>query len=182
MDAVSGAAVQGGEGAGDIGWLHRAWVTTQVVRHYRVVYRFANTLLRDRAAAEDVVQECFLRLCRQVTLPDAPRAWLLCVARNLSLDRLRRKGPVEFDSELLAVLPEQAAPEPPEGFDEARLASLPSAVARLVEPQRSLVHLFYHEGLSGAECAAVTGLNPNQVKVYLHRARRALRQALEAVR
>ncbi len=168
--------------ADEIAWSHRLWVSAQAVRHYRAVYRFASLLLRDGAAAEDVVQECFLRLCRQAPPPGKPRAWLLSVARNLCLDRLRRKGPIEFDSVLLEALPDNPVPEPAGGYDEARLEKLPAAVARLAEPQRSLIHLFYHEGLNGAECAAVTGLNPNQVKVYLHRARHALRQALEAVR
>jgi RNA polymerase sigma-70 factor (ECF subfamily) len=52
-------------------------------------------------------------------------------------------------------------------------------VNELPEPQRSLILLFDVQGMTGAECAEVLDLNVNQVKVYLHRARRRLRQALE---
>jgi len=49
----------------------------------------------------------------------------------------------------------------------------------LPEPQRSLLVMFDVHGMDGAACARVLGLNANQVKVYLHRARRKLREQLE---
>jgi RNA polymerase sigma-70 factor (ECF subfamily) len=52
-------------------------------------------------------------------------------------------------------------------------------VSALPEPQRTLVVLFDVHGLDGGECARILGLNTNQVKVYLHRARRRLRRELE---
>ena len=49
----------------------------------------------------------------------------------------------------------------------------------LPEPQRSLLVMFDVQGHDGATCARVLGLNVNQVKVYLHRARRRLREQME---
>ena len=54
-----------------------------------------------------------------------------------------------------------------------------AAIGRLFEPQRSLVILFDLQGLKGEACARVLDINVNQVKVYLHRARRKLRSELE---
>ena len=60
--------------------------------------------------------------------------------------------------------------------------ALGRAIAQLREPQRSLVLLFDVQGMSVAECAQIVGINANQVKVYLHRARRRLRLELEGSR
>jgi RNA polymerase sigma-70 factor (ECF subfamily) len=57
---------------------------------------------------------------------------------------------------------------------------LRASIAALPEPQRSLVVLFDVHGLDGAACARILGINTNQVKVYLHRARRRLRRELES--
>jgi RNA polymerase sigma-70 factor (ECF subfamily) len=57
---------------------------------------------------------------------------------------------------------------------------LRAAIAALPEPQRTLVVLFDMQGLDGAACARILGISTNQVKVYLHRARRRLRRELES--
>src|SRR5580765_4815687 len=60
------------------------------------VYAYAATLLRDRAAAEDVAAAAFERAYRRRGRYDAgrgtPRAWLFGIARNAALDELRRRG------------------------------------------------------------------------------------------
>ena len=53
------------------------------------------------------------------------------------------------------------------------------SVDTLPESHRSLIVLFDVQGVDGATCARILGLNVNQVKVYLHRARRRLREQLE---
>src|SRR5919199_4892430 len=59
------------------------------------VYAYAATLLRDRAAAEDVAAQAFERAFRRRSRYDArrgtPRAWLFGIARNAALDELRRR-------------------------------------------------------------------------------------------
>jgi RNA polymerase sigma factor (sigma-70 family) len=54
------------------------------------------------------------------------------------------------------------------------------SIAALPEPQRTLVVLFDVHGLDGAACARILGISTNQVKVYLHRARRRMRRELES--
>jgi len=88
--------------------------------------------------------------------------------------------------EALPDLEQHEFPEPTDGRDPAwhyehnELAGeLRKLVDTLPEPQRSLLVMFDVQGLDGATCARVLGLNANQVKVYLHRARRRLREQLE---
>lgn len=150
-----------------------------VVQHYRVVYRTARALLRDPAEAEDVTQEAFVRFWRHGASVLKPREWLLKVARNACLDRLRRSRRLVSEADCTA--PEEQDERGPAWHLEQRELSvrLQRALETLAEPQRSLVVLFDMQGRNGDECARILGLNVNQVKVYLHRARRRLRVELE---
>lgn len=148
-----------------------------VLRHRGIVYRFACSLLHDRHEAEDIVQEAFLRYWQQGANVERVREWLLAVARNLCLDRLRRArhdagSPAEHE------LLDEHCPAWHAGQNELA-ERLRRGIAALPEPQRSLIVLFDVQGLDGASCARVLGLNVNQVKVYLYRARRRLRGVME---
>lgn len=150
-----------------------------VLLHDRVVFRTAAALLRDAREAEDVTQEAFLVFWQQGANVERPREWLLRVARNACLDRLRRRG--RLVSEQQVELPEPSEDRDPAWhYEHNELATeLRALVDKLPEPQRSLIVLFDVQGLDGATCARILDLNVNQVKVYLHRARRRLRQQLE---
>ena len=148
-----------------------------VLRYGCIVYRVAHLLLGDRHEAEDVSQEAFLRYWQHGNGVERPKEWLLAVTRNACLDRLRRTRPLVSTDE---------APEPGDERDplwhvqQSELGErLRGQIARLPEPQRSLVILFDVQGVDGAACARILGLSTNQVKVYLHRARRRLRRVLE---
>jgi RNA polymerase sigma-70 factor (ECF subfamily) len=150
-----------------------------VMVHDRTVYRVAAALLRDAREAEDVTQEVFLSYWQHGARVERPREWLLRVARNAALGRLRKSG-------RLVSYEQQEVPEPSDGRDPAwhyqqnELAGeLRKLVDTLPEPQRSLLVMFDVQGHDGDTCARVLGLNVNQVKVYLHRARRKLREQLE---
>ena len=150
-----------------------------VLLHDRVVFRTAAALLRDAREAEDVTQEAFLVFWQQGAHVERPREWLLRVARNACFDRLRRRG--RLLSEAQVALPEPSEDRDPAWhYEQNELATeLRALVDKLPEPQRSLIVLFDVQGLDGATCARILDLNVNQVKVYLHRARRRLRQQLE---
>jgi RNA polymerase sigma-70 factor (ECF subfamily) len=156
-------------------WKFRLAVTL----HHRLVYRFALALLRDRTEAEDVTQETFLRYWEQGADVRGPKEWLLAVARNACLDRLRRSGRTVSAEDCVAEEPGDDR-EPLWHLQQRELASrLQRAIAALSEPQRSLVVLFDVHGLDGRACARILGISSTQVKVYLHRARRRLRRDLE---
>ena len=153
-----------------------------MLRHERLVYRVALSLLRNRADAEDVTQETFMQYWQRGDGVTGPREWLLRVARNASLDRLRtaaRRG--DGNAAEVPALPDER--DPAWHYRQHELgATLERLIGDLPEPQRSLVVLFDVHGVSGRACARILDLNPNQVKVYLHRARRRLRLELEPLR
>ena len=169
--------------AGDLtesGGVLPAWrFRLAVLLHDRAVYRLAAALLRDTREAEDVTQEVFLSYWQHGVSVERPREWLLRVARNAALGRLRKSG--RFVYHAPDEMPEVSDRRDPEWhYEQHELAGeLRKLVDTLPEPQRSLLVMFDVQGLDGATCARVLGLNTNQVKVYLHRARRRLRQQLE---
>src|SRR3954466_55515 len=116
------------------------------------VFAYAATLLRDRAAAEDVTAQAFERAYRRRNRYDArrgtPRAWLFGIVRNAALDELRRR-------KRAASAPVPAPPAAPDPAEEAELAirrdAVRAAVGRLSARDREAIALKYHAGLSNTE-------------------------------
>lgn len=153
--------------------LFRQWTQD----HRDQAWSLARYLLRDPTDAEDVVQEAFIRLWEQRESMSQSRVkpWLLRVTRNLCLDRLRRRRPEDQVQE------SHLAGDncPAVGLQRSEtLARLQGAVQALDEPFRSLVLLRDVQQHSYDEVAAMTELTLPQVKTYLHRARRKLREQL----
>jgi RNA polymerase sigma-70 factor (ECF subfamily) len=144
-------------------------------------WTLARYLLKDPAEAEDAVQEAFIKLWnhRDGIDPDRIKPWLMKVTRNTCLDRLRRRRPVEEFEEYQA--PDHQGP-----MFEAQQSELGQwlckAIGGLKEPYRSLIVLRDIHQHSYEEVAGVTELSLAQVKVYLHRARKQLREQLAEVR
>lgn len=150
-----------------------------MLAHHRTVYSVCYRLLRDAHEAEDVTQEAFLKYWQLSGEVRGAKAWLITVARNKCLDRLRaNKRFVDADPEVFDHQTEERDPEWHASKNETA-SKLNHLISELPEPQRSLILLFDIQGMTGAECAEVLDLNINQVKVYLHRARRRLRHAME---
>ena len=138
-----------------------------------MIYRLALVRTRNRADAEDVLQDVFFRcLRRQPDFRDQEhqKAWLITAAINSSNSLLgradRRHGAGE---EPLAYLATE------DDTDD----SVYRAVMELPEKYRTAVHLFYYEGYSVEEIGKMTDTNPSTVKSHLHRAREALRGMLK---
>lgn len=149
--------------------------------HKDRIFALAVRLTGDHAEAEDVVQESFIKLWRQRPPPngDSVLPWLLTVARNASLDRLRKRRMVALDGG--EMLNREAGPEPQPDrrlADEEFDARLRRELDGLDEPFRSLVVMREMQGLEYAVIAEALSLPLTQVKVYLHRARRKLRHRL----
>lgn len=176
IDEVESKSGKGSEaGPGQSAWRFRA----ALLQHHRLIYKVCYGLLGDAHEAEDVTQETFLKYWQHSAEVRGAKGWLVTVARNKCLDRLRAvKRFVDGDPETFEMQSDEHTPEWHASRSETA-SRLDALIAELPEPQRSLVILFDVQGLTGAECAEVLDLNINQVKVYLHRARRRLRQALE---
>jgi RNA polymerase sigma-70 factor (ECF subfamily) len=145
-------------------------------------WTLARYLLKDSAEAEDACQEAFVKLWKNQDSidPDKIRPWLMKVTRNGCLDRLRRRHPTE---ELQEWHEPGTVAGPLQGMHQSELGSwLKTTINSLKEPYRSLVVLRDVHQHSYEEVAAVLDLNMPQVKTYLHRARKQLREQLAEVR
>ena len=154
-----------------------------VKSHEHRVYTLAVYLLRDRSEAEDVAQESFLKLWNNMDQVDHERAgaWLNKVTRNACLDRLRKRRPQTEVSDYH--LGTDQVQEPGAALEQNQLGTwLRNAIGDLKEPYRSLVVLRDVQQNSYRDVAQTLELSMDQVKVYLHRARRQLRDNLEEVR
>ena len=144
-------------------------------------WTLARYMLKDASEAEDATQEAFIRLWnnRDKIDPNSVKPWLMRVTRNHCLDRLRRRKP-ETELNEYQMVEER---NPAHGYEQGELGRwLKLAIAGLKEPYRSLVVLRDVQQHSYEEVAGVLDLSLSQVKVYLHRARKQLREQLAEVR
>jgi len=149
--------------------------------HSGWIYGYCLRLLRSPEEAEDALQATYLNACRSLkdgVRPQVDSAWLLRIAQNVCLTRLRssgRRARLERvqDVELL----EETVAAPAHRGDE--LIGLTDALASLPEQQRRAILLREWQGLSYAEVAARLELTQSAVEALIFRARRSLAAALE---
>jgi RNA polymerase sigma-70 factor (ECF subfamily) len=155
-------------------------------RWARPLFRYLERMVRDPGAAEELVQEAFLRVyrARERYEPDARfSTWLYRIATNLALNELRRprrRDPHESldgpqSPELAAGLP--ATDEVADA--RRRTERLEVALAELPERQRAALWLSAVEGLSYAEVADSLEVSESAVKALVHRARSSLAGRLD---
>jgi len=148
------------------------------------VYRTALAITRDREAAEDILQDCFLKVYTHIdkldgSLPLSP--WLYRVAVNLSYNwankRRRWLKPLEEVINHLVAGP-RTLPESILEREELQRV-IQKAIASLSFEHRVVIVLFYLDGFSLNEIAYISDCPVGTVKSRLHYARRNLRRKLE---
>ena len=148
------------------------------------LYAYVLTLVRDRAAAEDVTAIAFERAYRRRRTFDRhrgdQRGWLFGIARNAALDELRRRR----RAATLVVEPEDISEDELADHDEedhaVRRTAVREALASLAPRERELIALKFHAGLTNAELASVLGVSESNAGTMLHRAVQKLRRAVNA--
>ena len=149
-------------------------------RHRHYVYRLAWGLLNEAHAADDVVQEVFLKM-RTGRLKAVPRAkfttWLSRVAVNTAREQARARHR-RWGEPLADHTGDEAADvgAPMDRVDTLR--DLGAALSRLPERQREVVVLRFLEGFDTRETAEIIGCREGTVKAHLHRATATLRRFL----
>lgn len=158
-----------------------AW-SAIVARHLPRLVGYAWRLTGTRAEAEDVAQECFVRLVRKAPEWRPGEAslatWLHRVATNQCIDRHRRGTPAaldDIDPELIAT-PGAGAVD--RAIDVTR--TVRRALAALPERQRAAVVLAHYQGFANPEVARILGVSVEAVESLLARGRRALKKDIEA--
>jgi RNA polymerase sigma-70 factor (ECF subfamily) len=147
-------------------------------RYNQRLYRIARGILRSDLEAEDVVQDTYIRALAGLERfrgQSALGTWLVRIAINEALGRLRRKKPEPLDAPPAAPVPD---PEILMATAESRVM-LERAIDDLPDAFRSVFVARMVEGLSIEETADLFGLRPETVKTRVHRARVRLRANLE---
>jgi len=152
-------------------------------QHAPAIYRFLCDLLGDASSADEATQETFVRAHSHLgSIRDEGKlsSWLFGIARNVSLETLRRR-------KRLVPLPDvplaDESGEPPEDPESALLLReadevLGRALSRLSEERRAALLLVMDHGLPYAEIAEIMGWSLAKVKIEIHRARQILRAQL----
>ena len=140
--------------------------------HASSVYAFLVSLCRDRAWAEDLMQDTFVKatLAMGGYRGGSPRAWLFAIARNVFLDDVRRRRPEpreQIDSVGAA------------DIDVTEVDAIERTLAALPQRQRMALVLSDHAGLTAGEVGEAMGLTPGAARVLIHRARHGFRALYE---
>lgn len=149
-------------------------------QHRQRVFSFAYYSLRAKADAEDVTQEVFIKLWQHWQKIDQLKVggWLMRVAHNAVVDHVRRQKPGNEGIDSYAEV-EQQASDSVEGAEldqEIYKVTLMEAIQALEDPFKSIVILRDIQGASYMDIQESLDISESQVKVYLHRARRKLRE------
>lgn len=154
-------------------------------RYAKLVWSLIVAIVRDTAAAEDLTEETFLRVWNRVHAFDAGRGaigpWLLAIARNLAIERLRSRnarmdrGAADLD---IREHPFLFVDMEREVLNADHPKAIRSAMAKLSPDRRKAIELAYYEGLSQAQIAERLGEPPEAVKTWLRAATKQIREEL----
>ena len=154
---------------------------TLVSRYYDACWRFAYHMLGERADAEDVVQDAFLRAYLAIGRYDERdqfRGWLFRILTNQCHNALTSRGrrTRRFVQDEIAL---ESAPAPPLGLGTGvEDAALVRALSQLEPLQREALLLKYAEGLEYGEMSAMTGAGESALKMRVKRGSERLRTLL----
>lgn len=163
-----------------------------LARYQHRLYRYLVRFVRDRALAEDLFQQSWLRVVQKIGQYDPRRnfeAWLFSVARNLAIDHLRRYKPESLDEPVPGATQEESraarlAAGGPSALDRVldreRSEKLEAALERLPLIYREALSLRFEEEMKVEEIAEVLSVPLSTAKTRLRRGLEQMRRVLEA--
>jgi RNA polymerase sigma-70 factor, ECF subfamily len=150
-------------------------------RYGRAVYSVALRILKDTGHAEDVMQEIFFQVWRNsdsfVQGRGSLGAWLVVIARNRSIDLLRRRKPTDSVEDVVLASSTNLASE---AEHNAMIEKVQKVLKDLPAEQQRSMELAFFEGLSHSEIAERTGDPLGTVKTRIRLALITLRKAFQA--
>jgi RNA polymerase sigma-70 factor (ECF subfamily) len=160
----------------------RTAMHTLYARHNVRVYRFVLRMLRDSAAAEDLVSQVFLDVWRSASQFEGRSqvsTWLLSIARFKALTALRQRKHEDIDQDDVMQIADQAD-TPEASLDRSRTSAiLRACVAKLSPAHREIVSLVYYHEKSVEEVAQLIGIPAATVKTRMFYARKQLAEFLK---
>lgn len=142
-----------------------------VLKHENRLYRTALAIMKNKADAEDIVQEVFVKVMEKDPVFESPEheiAWLIRVTVNLCKSRLR----LNWWKKTIPLFESYPAETNEQHYLMETILSLPSKY-------RIVIHLFYYEGYSTKEIAKLTEQKESTVRSLLFRARQKLKTILK---
>ncbi len=170
----------------------RRALETLYERHKQALLGFLARLVGDRALAEEVFQEVWVKVLVHIDgyreSGATFRAWLFRIGSNTAVDRMRRetlrRGPsldaprVHGDRRWIDTVESDLPGPAREGEARAMLSDLSAALARLNDGQRAAILLRHQQGMSYAEVARSLGVAEGTAKTMVHRGVNKLRDLL----
>jgi RNA polymerase sigma-70 factor (ECF subfamily) len=162
-------------------------LTALVEIYSSLLFRVAHSILRNRAEAEDIVQDVFVRVLQHnlkandLKLPAVRdlRVWLVRITWNLAIDRRRRIRPDQMDEPFAHALVARTTPADQALAEARQIAAVLREIERLPKPERHALLLSAIDELSITEISAVLNRSESAIRALLFRARARLRQRLE---
>ena len=162
-------------------WTADEAVTRLFAAHYRQLVRLAALLMGDNSAAEEVVQDAYVRLHQRwwrLREPDRALGYLRTSVVNGARSALRHRGVAQRYTAGLRPPPDVPSAES-QHLDSVQNATLLAAMRRLPARQRETLVLRYYADLSEAEIAEAMGISRGAVKSHAARGIATLRQTME---
>lgn len=180
IDAEIDAEIEAARSASD----KRRMLTLLMARHGDAIYRFAVAMTRDRDLADEIRQQVFVEVYRDVgnlAQDSSLHSWVFGIARNRCLDAVNARK--RWNERYKNAIPEEPEPDdgaPEHDLDRGRLARiLVACLARLAPAAREAVVLRYQQELSYDEAAGVAGDPPGTLRQRVARALPLLRKCME---
>ena len=163
----------------------QAWIDAAIEQYEAPLLRYAGHFVFDLETARDVVQDTFMKLCKQSEHEISPKLakWLYTVCRNRAIDVCRKESRMKVSSkeQIRAQLASQVDDSggPTVAIEKVETATgLLQHVSCLPDQQQEALRLKFHGGLTYREIADVMGLSSSHVGVILHTAISKLRQRM----
>lgn len=161
-----------------------AWVSAAMEQYEDPLMRYACHFVHDLELARDIVQDTFLKLCREQDPEVRSRLgpWLFTVCRNRAIDVCRKENRMKVAPEYELETARAAGPEssnPVVAMEKTESATqVMQCVFGLPDRQQEIIRLKFHGGLTYREIAEVMGLSVSNVGVILHTAIGKLRKQM----
>jgi RNA polymerase sigma-70 factor (ECF subfamily) len=149
------------------------WIVEVLDRYETQLVRYASWILGNTECAREVVQETFLRLCREdrASISDHLAQWLFTVCRNLAFDVRKKEG-------RMTPLGDVEIGVATDLEDKQTVSQILQIVETLPKNQREVIYLKFQCDLSYKEISSVTNLSVGNVGFLIHTAVRAIRKQL----
>jgi RNA polymerase sigma factor (sigma-70 family) len=161
------------------------WVRSSVDRYQGPLLLYAVRLAGSTEAAQDIVQETFLRLCSQdrAAIEARLNVWLFSVCRNHALEVRRKQSRMtEFTKPMAESVPASNAPVGHRLENRESLAEVMTALSKLPENQQEVIRLKFEHGLSYREISEITKLTVTNVGFMIHTGLKRIRERVSGDR